>query len=82
MNKSFYGLVRLIRESLNKLIPFMPFDFAQESVRQAHHERNQRVIVVLSPSASAQESLVEGLNQSFLRLAVIERLPKRRMMDY
>ena len=49
MNKSFNGLGRLIRESLNKLIPFMPFDFAQES-------------------------LVEGLNQSFLRLAVIERV--------
>ena len=28
---------------LNELIPFMPFDFAQECVRQAHHERNQLV---------------------------------------
>ena len=36
MNKSFNGLGRLIRESLNKLIPFMPFDFAQESLVEAH----------------------------------------------
>ena len=26
------------KEPLNKLISFMPFDFAQESVRQAQHE--------------------------------------------
>ena len=26
--------------NLEKLVAFMPFDFAQESVRQAHHERN------------------------------------------
>jgi hypothetical protein len=38
-----------LKESLNKLIPFM--------VRQAHHERNQRVTV--------RPELVEGLNQSF-----------------
>jgi HEAT repeats len=40
-----------IKESLNKLIPFM--------VRQTHHERNQRL--------TARPELVEGLNQRFLK---------------
>lgn len=30
-----------IKETLNKWIPLMPFDFAQESVRQIHYEWNQ-----------------------------------------
>jgi hypothetical protein len=42
------------------LIPFMPFDFAQESVRQAHHERNQRLAV--------RPELVEELIQGFPKL--------------
>jgi hypothetical protein len=37
----------------------MPFDYAQESIRQAHHERNQQLAV--------RPELVEGLNQSFLK---------------
>ncbi len=41
-----------IKETLNKLIPFM--------VRQAHHERNQYLTVRPEP--------VEGLIQSFLNL--------------
>ena len=44
----------------------MPFDFAQESVRQAHHERNQHLIVHPEPFDSTQENLVEGLKQKFL----------------
>jgi len=40
----------VIKETLNKLIMFM--------VRQAHHERNQRITV--------RPELVERLNQSFL----------------
>ncbi len=47
-----------IKETLNKLIPFMPSDFAQESVRQAHPERNQPLTV--------RPELVERLVQSFL----------------
>jgi glycerol-3-phosphate dehydrogenase (NAD(P)+) len=40
-----------LKETLIKLIPFM--------VRQAHHERNQLLVV--------RPELVEGLNQSFLK---------------
>jgi hypothetical protein len=42
--------ITLLKEALNKLIPFM--------VRQAHHERNQQLTVRPEP--------VEGLIQSFL----------------
>jgi hypothetical protein len=44
--------VTVIKEILNKLIPFM--------VRQTHHERNQPFTVRPEP--------VEGLNQSFLKI--------------
>jgi len=55
----------LPKEALNKLIPLMPFDCAQEGVRQgslersrrAHHERNQQPAV--------RPELVEGLVQRF-----------------
>lgn len=46
-----------LTETLNKLISLMPFDFSQESARQAHHERNQRHAV--------RPELVEGLIQGF-----------------
>jgi len=36
-------------------------------VRQTHHERNQPLTVRPEPFVHAQESLVEGLNQSFLK---------------
>ena len=45
----------VVREALNKLIPFM--------VRQAHHERNQQLTVRPEP--------VEGFNQRFLSLNVV-----------
>lgn len=35
---------------LRKLIAFMPFDFAQESVRQAHHECYQQLTYRLEPA--------------------------------
>jgi len=43
---SFRGCVHDVspEETLNKLIPLLPFDFAQESVRQAHHERNKSAL--------------------------------------
>jgi hypothetical protein len=44
-------------EALNKLIPLMPFDFTQKSLRQAHQKRNQLLAIRPEP--------VEGLNQSF-----------------
>jgi polyphenol oxidase len=47
-----------LKESLNKLISFMPFGYAQESVRQARHERNQPITV--------RPELVEGLNKHWL----------------
>jgi hypothetical protein len=59
---SFQGVNQYFpMEALIKLIPSMPFAFAQESVRQtcrehcrtAHHERNQVVAV--------RPELVEGL---------------------
>jgi hypothetical protein len=64
----------ILKETLIKLIPFLPFGSAQESVRpirRAHgrqtplqgcldHERNQQLTV--------RSELVEGLNQSFLKL--------------
>jgi len=34
-------------KAMNTLIPFMPFDYAQEGVRQAHHERIQHAPFVL-----------------------------------
>jgi hypothetical protein len=37
-------------------------------VRQAHHERNQHLTVRPEPFGYAQESLVERLVQSFLKL--------------
>jgi hypothetical protein len=56
------------------LIPFMPFDFAQESVRQAHHERNQLFAVrpeLVEGSLSKEacrRKLVEGLIQKSITL--------------
>jgi hypothetical protein len=58
-----------------------PFDFAQESVRQAcpersrraHHERNQPLAVRPEPFDVAQESLVEGLAQCFPERVAPER---------
>jgi hypothetical protein len=53
----------------------MPFDYAQESIRQAHYERNQQLTVRPEP--------VEGLIQSFLEdrkssdKATQEQLPWR-----
>jgi hypothetical protein len=48
-----------LKETLNKLIPLTPFDFAQESVRQAHRERDQQLAVRPEP--------VEGLVQCLLK---------------
>jgi len=36
-------------------------------VRQAHHERNQHLTVRPEPFDYAQEGLVEGLNQRFIK---------------
>ena len=45
------------REARDGLIPFMPFGFAQEMVRQAHHERIDR------PALSGTEGLTtNGIN--------------------
>jgi hypothetical protein len=63
----FHKAYMISKEFLNKLILFMPFDFAQESVRLTHHERNQRFTVCPESFVFAQEGLVEGLNQSFAR---------------
>ena len=44
----------------------MPFDFAQENVRQAHHERNQLFTVRPESFDYTQASLVEGLDRNYL----------------
>ena len=56
------------------LIPLMPFDFAQESIRQAHHERNKEPAVRPEPFDCSQDRRVEGLNLSFLNGVGINRL--------
>jgi hypothetical protein len=56
-SKDICNLCLLDKEALNESIPLMPFDFAQEGVRQAHHERNQQLIV--------RPEFVEGLVQRF-----------------
>jgi hypothetical protein len=57
------------REGLNKLFPLVPFDVAQESVRQAHLERNQ-------PRAVRPE-LVEGPIQGFASNRAPRERPQR-----
>jgi hypothetical protein len=52
-----YSIRQLPKEALNRSISLTPFGFAQESVRQARHERNQQVTVYPEP--------VEGFNQRF-----------------
>jgi len=53
-------LERRVKEMLNTLIPLM--------VRQAHHERNQSLAVRPEPFVFAQDRLVEGLVQQFLKM--------------
>ena len=55
------------KEILNKLIPLMPFDFAQESVRQAHHERIQPIFHKRNQSLTVRPEPVEGLIKRFLK---------------
>jgi hypothetical protein len=52
-------------EALNKLISLMPFDRAQESIRRAHHERNQPLAVRPFDTLTTLPELVEGLVQGF-----------------
>lgn len=47
-----------LNENMNKSIPFKPFDFAQECVRQARDKRNRLLAV--------RPELVEALNQKLL----------------
>lgn len=40
---------KICEPKINQLSPFMPFDRAQESIRQAHQERNQQLTVRPEP---------------------------------
>jgi len=50
---------QICEPEINQLSPFMPFDRAQESIRHAHHERNQQLTVRPEPVEGQIKEKVE-----------------------